>query len=422
GQDRLPKESSVSFDHLPLLLKDGGLRKQIEIREEGILLKGIEGQKDWFIHKEEYASTKSLFSHHSSADILKLLEQKGTSPWNDSIVTHAQLLPQKKVLADSAKVLPLAGIKVALDPGHIAANMEIAELEGKYVKMAPSSSNQQERIEFFEARLNLATAHLIREELEEMGAKVLMTRSEGGISTFGMDYWTWKEEKWDSTLKTAELNGDLSEEQARYYRSKAPEDKIFNHFYVREDLRNRAKLVNEFAPDLTIIIHYNVHAPNWMKRNDAGEFTPTEANYAMAFVPGAFMEGELDQELDRVDFLRLLLFPEDVYASIRLSDLFLKYSKDLTGVERVKEAEGLSYLDKACVLTDYQGVYARNLSLSRMIKGPLVYGESLCQDNAAESLMLNKKELEVEGIWVSDRVKAVAESYVKAVRDYIRKS
>ena len=126
-----------------------------------------------------------------------------------------------------------------------------------------------------------------------------------------------------------------------------------------------------------------------------GEFTPTQENYAMAFVPGAFMEGELDKPEDRIDFLRLLLNPKDLEASVRLSELFLKHSLALTEVPIVSPEQGLSYLSRASVLTRSPGVYARNLSLSRMIKGPLVYGESLCQDNSKESIRLNKKNLEV---------------------------
>ena len=60
------------------------------------------------------------------------------------------------------------------------------------------------------AHLTLTTAHLIRKELEAKGAEVFMTRTEADLSSMGIDYWSWKEEKWDSTLQAAFIRG-------RYY-------------------------------------------------------------------------------------------------------------------------------------------------------------------------------------------------------------
>lgn len=417
-QGQVPARTPDFEKALQLLLKDSILQENFTINEQGIRIHALlEEQTTWHIYPREYATAKFILRNKPAEEVITLLNEKGTSTWKDQAFSIDSLsLEQESFHPDSTQIL--RGLKVALDPGHMAGNMSIAELEGKYVKIPPSRHNQYERIEFFEAQLNLATAHLIRKELEAKGAEVFMTRTEAGVSSMDIDYWTWKEEKWDSTLQASLLDGDITEDQASYYKNKAPEDKIFNHFFVRKDLQNRAKSINAFGPDLTLIIHYNVDAPNWLNRNKLGEFTPTEENYAMAFVPGAFMEGELIKAEDRVDFLRLLLNAQDLEASVRLSELFLKHSLALTQVPLVNESQGLSYLSKASILTASPGVYARNLSLSRMIKGPLVYGESLCQDNAEESIRLNKKNLQVEGIWVSDRVQAIAQAYINAVIDF----
>lgn len=423
GQIHTP-HVSLSPD-LNLLIKDSVLRDNVKIDKQGIHIYGQgEEEIDWFIYPEEYKIARQLLKQFSAERMVDFLNEKGSQAWSDQIKSLAYSPKNFHTYVDSitseGRALPLMGLRVAIDPGHMAGNMEIAELEGKYVKMKASPRTEFEPISFFEANLTLSTAHLIREELENLGATVFMTRQEPGFSSMNIDYWTWKEEKWDSTLHKAFLDGDITENQATYYRKKAPEDKIFNHFFVRQDLRNRTKLINAFHPDLTLIIHYNVDAPNWLNRNEQGEFTPTDENYAMAFVPGAFMEGELDKLEDRVDFLRLLLSQEDLQASIRLSELFLKHSLELTQVPLVTEAQGLTYLKNASILTKSPGVYARNLSLSRMIKGPLVYGESLCQDNAIESIRLNKKSLEVEGIWVSERVTEIAQAYIRAVIDFAK--
>lgn len=419
------QSKKIRFDYsLDLLIKDSILKDNFKIDEKGIKMpgQGVENPS-WHIYPEELAFTKELLKEMSAKRMVDLLNEKGTQPWSEEIKSLAfspELSPRPEFSYADSLSLPLQGLRVAIDPGHMAGNMEIAELEGKYVKMKASKRTDFEPVAFFEANLTLSTAHLVRKELEGLGAEVFITRPRPGFSSMKLDYWTWKEQKWDSTLRAALLNEEITEDQATYYRRKAPEDKIFNHFFVRQDLRKRTELINAFEPDLTLIIHYNVDAPNWLNRNDLGEFTPTNENYAMAFVPGAFMKGELEKEEDRVDFLRLLLNQEDLEASIRLSELFLKHSFELTGVSLVKESQGLGYLQNASILTRSPGVYARNLSLSRMIKGPLVYGESLCQDNASESLRLNKKNLLVEGVWVSDRVEEIAQAYISAVLDFAK--
>ncbi len=422
GQTQAPAPGIDFQKQLDLLIKDPILLEEFEIDEQGIrFLPTEEGLAMWQIYPEEYELTRNLLKAKDSEEMLDLLDEKGSQPWGEYVSKgFSGERKQTSFHYQDSSDLPLQGLKVALDPGHMAGNMQIAELEGKYVKMAGSPRSDNEAISFFEANLNLSTAHVVREELEKLGAEVFMSRREAGLGTQGYGYWDWKEEKWDSTLKASLKEGVITEEQEVYYRKKAPEDKIFNHFFVRQDLNNRARIINNYQPDLTLIIHYNVDAPNWLNRNEEGEFIPTEENYAMAFVPGSFMKGELSKGVDRVDFLRLLLSPEDIEASVKLSDLFLRHSLFLTEVPIVEESQDLGYLMNASILADKKGVYARNLSLSRMIKGPLVYGESLCQDNAAESLMFNQKDFEIEGIVVSSRVKQIAQAYINATIEYAR--
>ena len=74
----------------------------------------------------------------------------------------------------------------------------------------------------------------------------------------------------------------------------------------------------------------------------------------------------------------------------------------------------MGYLRNACILTESPGVYARNLTLTNLVQGPLCYGESLCQDNVVETLILNKKDIEVHGVPTSSRVQDVAKAYIQA--------
>ena len=114
-----------------------------------------------------------------------------------------------------------------------------------------------------------------------------------------------------------------------------------------------------------------------------------------------------------------LLISDDYAASVRLSSAFIEASQRYTGVPPVSQTSGLSYLRVASRYVGEEGVYARNLSLTRNISGPVCYGESLCQDARWEALRLHQKDLKVGSLMVSSRVAEVAQAYLEAVKSYV---
>jgi hypothetical protein len=58
--------------------------------------------------------------------------------------------------------------------------------------------------------------------------------------------------------------------------------------------------------------------------------------------------------------------------------------------------------------------------LCRKINSPLVYGESLYQDNRAECKELMKCDVDVYGIKTNIRLQLVAKSYFDAVIDFFK--
>jgi len=70
--------------------------------------------------------------------------------------------------------------------------------------------------------------------------------------------------------------------------------------------------------------------------------------------------------------------------------------------------------------TPSAGVFCRNLALCRKINSPLVYGESLYQDNVIESKELMKTDLDIYGIKANERVFNVAGAYYEAVMSFFR--
>ncbi|MCH9611782.1 MAG: hypothetical protein S4CHLAM102_02560 [Chlamydiia bacterium] len=252
------------------------------------------------------------------------------------------------------KPVGLEGARIALDPGHIG---------GEYAVMERRSMGK-----FCEGDLNYWTARVLKGMLEEAGAEVFVTRSGLGQGAI--------ESAWE------DLCGDL---------------------------RARGDLINQFDPHLTICIHYNAHrGPNGLM---------TEDNFNLAFVPGAFIGGELDHPEWQLDFLRLLV-TDQIEQSILLSHCVMEAMVEGTGVGLIDRNEPTSYLERACIFID-EGVYARNLALTRRVESPICYGESLLMTNTDEFDRLSERDTCFEGMWIPSRVCDVAKSYFEGIKHYL---
>ena len=120
-----------------------------------------------------------------------------------------------------------------------------------------------------------------------------------------------------------------------------------------------------------------------------------------------------------MEFLRLLL-TNDIERSIEFSGYMVESLVQKTGVPAALDSNAV-YLKDNCMKTDVNGVYCRNLSMTRKVKGPVCYGESLYQDNINECKALNKKEIKIEGMETSKRVEEVAEAYFQGIMNYVNR-
>lgn len=296
---------------------------------------------------------------------------------------------------------PLWGVKIALDPGHFAGDSATARIEGKYIQMTLNDSTE---VQFFESHLTWATAKLLQEKLEQAGAKVMLTRSQPHYTAFERTF----RQEYQSYV-------EASEQQANFFR-KAKKHKLldekqfFLKIFRKKELEERVRKINEFEPDLTLIIHYNVDENNapWKK--------PVKQNFAMAFVGGAFEWQDLNEE-STTDFLRLLL-SQDLPLSIRLSERILWQHQKIAQISPIEIENSQKFLVEKCLFTGKKGVYARNLLLSRAVRGVLCYGESLLQDSEQEIKILNQKTMQVGNIWVSPRLQTIAEAYFQGILSY----
>ena len=317
----------------------------------------------------------------------------------EPLVTDGILLPVRE---------GLKGYKIALDPGHIAYDMETGALEMKHIKMkADPAVGLTDSAEVAEGMLTYATAQLLKAKLEKEGAQVFITRKDGN-SAFGKTFAQWKKDDLLRVVDSLSKIGELKPEQKKYFNSgKAKDRDIFRVIFRDLELAKRVELINNYKPDFTVIIHYNVDETNkeWQK--------PTDRNMNMAFVGGAFMRNDLSNTEKRFEFLRLLI-SEDLEKSIQLSGAVVESFEKTLNVPTAS-IRSAKYLVEGCLPTGTNGVYCRNLQLTRYIHTPLVYGETLFQDNFNEIRALNMESDKTKNA----RVQQVAEAYFQGVLHYV---
>ncbi len=314
----------------------------------------------------------------------------------------------------------ISELTVAIDPGHFAKDFTQAIREDKYVKMRGKDIGLSKDVSFYEADLTDITAAIVKLELEKLGAHAFLTKGMGENS-LGKTFHEWYRREFKGDLQHYYQDGDVPKVEYESY-LKMDSVGIFNTFYRFVEFRKRIDLINNTNPTVTIIIHYN--AAEGGKRDADGFLKPVQNDYSMAFVPGAFSSYELRRYSEKLDFLRLLM-SSDMDKSMRLAHLILN-QESLIGIPPVQNDQHL--LDERyCSVTDYEGVYCRNLAMTRTIRGPLVYLEALLQDNGKEAVELAKRDYALEHpmygkIMVPKRCYEVAMCVVKGITDWLEEN
>ena len=374
------------------LQKDTELGKYLKISPEGIKVFAFEDEEE----KKDKLEELSL----SWEEAIRLRESLLRNPQKTYLYylegKIPELLSQKPtMLTDSSKILnDLSGTRIALDPGHMAGSLAEAVKEGKYVKFTHPNGK---KISFFESKLAWYTSKILADTLEKLGAEVLLTRDAYHLTALDTTYSDWF------------IN----------YQKQNPDIKIANkwQFFFKEfkkiEFTKRIEKINDFKPNLTIIIHYNVDATNtgWKKI--------TYRNNSMAFVGGSFMKGELDEPEDRFNMLRQLL-GEDIPQSIDFSKNILQAFDNQLGIKKISLQNKQFFLNDYCIYAGEPGVYHRNLNLSRRVYGTLCYAEPLYQDHIQESLKLTQQDLDYQGEKIPKRLQEVAYVYLEGIISYLQ--
>jgi N-acetylmuramoyl-L-alanine amidase len=239
---------------------------------------------------------------------------------------------------------PLAGLKIALDPGHIG---------GKWAKMEERWFQIGDSVPVVEGDMVLRVAKLIIPRLQALGAEVALTRTGSEPAT---------------KLRPAQLRkaaaAALREKGERATPSAVTKESE-KLFYRTSEIRRRAEIVNTtIRPDLVLCLHFN--AEPW--GNPARPSLVSE-NHLHFLITGAWSRKELEYEDQRHEMLYKLLsrsFDEEKAATKTLA-------------KTMAAATGLPpyiYTGGTVVRIDPAGyIWARNLLANRLFRCPVIYAE-----------------------------------------------
>lgn len=357
---------------------------------------------EFTVHWDDLNNFKRLIKYADRQYQLDIYRAKGTDRISSQLSNIINILEKNHRDFPVEENKPLAGIKIAIDPGHIAGTWDIAVAESRFIEMY---GIKKDPIRFFEGELTLSTALVLRDSLESLGAQVMLSRDKGDFSAMGMSFEEWMHTELVDTLLRIGYTLDQTERRIR----NTSRRRLYERYFLDADLDARAEKINYFKPHFTVVIHFNADVLN------TGWHTPTRRNYSMIFVPGSYLANELLTPIERFDFIRTLL-TDHMQESTQLSAFVMEEFEDQLKVPAVKDYQAPRYLTANSKKVT-KGVYARNLRLCRLLNTPVCYGESLLQDNKAELLALSENDLS-EGV-IAPRLVEVANAYFEGIKKYV---
>ena len=312
---------------------------------------------DKVIVYSDLAKTQPLFTLHFAAS-------------NDSTAPRPYTYKIKAVSTNPA--LPLKGLRIALDPGHIGGDW--AQLEARYFKLGDDPPIE-------EATLNLITCDRLAERLQADGAEVVWAKHgyepvtplrpsslrREAIAALGKPHGTGSQDAPDkpTLLFGVPIFGSPKKRATQTYVEWRIENEAALLFYRVAEIRARAEVVNKLHPDLTIFVHYN--ADDW---GDPDHPILIGHSRLVIFTNGAYEKSELVNDDTKYDLLRKLL---DRTADQEERGCALVGQAMLDTLKYPPENYPGTYF--AHHVTDVPSVYARNLLANRLYHGPVIYCE-----------------------------------------------
>ena len=259
-------------------------------------------------------------------------------------------------LARRKKTGTLAGVKIALDPGHIG---------GAWAKMEERWFKSGEAAPVEEGEMTLLVAKMVAERLRARGARVSFVRDKTEPVT------PYRPADFKEAAR-AVLRTNGTENPPEEFRG--PDDPLREQsvrwqseilFYRTSEIRERARLVNSrLRPDLVLCLHFNAEA--W---GDERNPTLIDKNHLHLLVNGSYLPAELEFDDIRFEMLHRLLsraYDEE----IKVADVAAAAMAKKTGLPAYEYTT-----DNVTKVGTSGYVYARNLVATRLYRCPVVYFE-----------------------------------------------
>jgi N-acetylmuramoyl-L-alanine amidase len=254
---------------------------------------------------------------------------------------------------------PLAGAKIALDPGHIGGRW--ARMEERFLQYGESKP-------IVEGDMTLKVAELLAPMLRALGADVTVVRRDTAPTT---------------ATRPADLR-KLAREQLALHGVANPREtydplQIVDPtraqtvqwqseilFYRVSEIRHRAEIVNaRVKPDLVVCLHFN--AESW--GDDPGRPVFVPRNHLHLLVNGCYSAGELRNDDVRFDMLRKLLNGSSA-VELRASSAVARAMAAATGLP------AYTYTTDNAIPAGASGyLWARNLLANRLYRAPVIFLE-----------------------------------------------
>ena len=238
---------------------------------------------------------------------------------------------------------PLAGLHIAIDPGHIGGQW--AQIEERWLQLGDGTP-------VCEGDMTLLVAKLLKPRLEALGAAVSLVRDKPEPVT---------------PLRPASLLA-LAKDSAAPADSPAALQKLAERlFYRTAEIRARAKLVNEtLKPDLVLCLHFN--ADPW---GDPANPTLVKRSHLHLLLNGAYTDEEVSLADQRFAMLEKLLrrtHQEEARVGATVADSFAAISNLPPFIYPPGSLNALP-------VNGHPYLWARNLLANRLYNCPVIFME-----------------------------------------------
>lgn len=280
-------------------------------------------------------------------------------------------------LPTAPKNLALAGLRIAIDPGHIGGPW--AQMEERWFQVGDSKPVQ-------EGDMTLRVAKLIAPKLRTQGAKVSLVRNKTEPLT------PKRPDDMKEVAKNILLRGGDAAPREDFSGPSDPEkehtirwqDELL--FYRNSEIRQRAEIVNaQLRPDITLCLHFNAEA--W---EDPKSPRLTDRNHLHLLVNGSYSQPELNYDDVRFEMLQRLL------SRTHEEELPLAESSAAAMARRTQLPPYEYTTDNVLKVGATGYVYARNLIANRLFQCPVVYYEPYVMNS--DEVFWRIQEGDYEGI------------------------